>query len=126
MVYEREQVVHISNTRNREVSGSFVVPTHPTNSSQHDIRMIPMDAHNTQQQLALQSRDVDHMMTLSNICNLQQPNGSFTVPTQTMNSSQHDIGMCPWWEICIQVKIAVKIEYEIQMRLRVPFSVAES
>ncbi|GKC40628.1 hypothetical protein Tco_1053012, partial [Tanacetum coccineum] len=51
-----EYIITLSNTRNRqEVSGSFVAPTHPTNSSQHDIRMIRMDAHNTRQQLALQS-----------------------------------------------------------------------
>nr|GEY08478.1 hypothetical protein [Tanacetum cinerariifolium] len=50
-------------------------------------------AHNTQQQLALQNQDGDHTMNLSNICNLQQPDSSFAVPTQTMNSSQHDIGM---------------------------------
>ncbi|GJZ55878.1 hypothetical protein Tco_0611071 [Tanacetum coccineum] len=55
--------------------------------------MISMDAHNTQQQLALQSEDGHHTITLSNISNTQQLDYSFDVPTQRINSSQHDIGM---------------------------------
>ncbi|GJW73960.1 putative reverse transcriptase domain-containing protein [Tanacetum coccineum] len=80
-----EYIITLSNTRNRqEVSGSFVAPTHPTNSSQHDIRM--HDSYGRTQ---------------------------YTAATRTSK-----------WEICIQVKILVKMKYGIQMCLRVPFSVA--
>ncbi|GJX51588.1 ribosomal protein L7Ae/L30e/S12e/Gadd45 [Tanacetum coccineum] len=42
--------------------------------------MIFMDALNTQQQIALQSQDrADHTMTLSNISNIQQADGSFVI-----------------------------------------------
>ncbi|GJZ94631.1 equilibrative nucleotide transporter 3-like protein, partial [Tanacetum coccineum] len=68
--------ITLSKTRNRqEVSGSFVVPTHPTNSSQHDIRM--HDSYGSTKYTAPTrtsndaGRDCDHMMTLSNICNSQ-------------------------------------------------------
>ncbi|GKA21744.1 hypothetical protein Tco_0701733 [Tanacetum coccineum] len=80
----------------KKFDGSFVVPTQPTNSSQDNIRMIYMDAHNTQQQLAPQTtynNSGHHTITLSNISNIQQLDGSFVVPTQRINSSQHDIGM---------------------------------
>ncbi|GJR50145.1 KH domain-containing protein [Tanacetum coccineum] len=77
-----EYIITLSNTMN----GSFVAPTHPTNSSQHDIRM--HDSYGRTQ---------------------------YTAATRTSK-----------WEICIQVKILVKMKYGIQMRLRVPFSVAGS
>ncbi|GKA74681.1 hypothetical protein Tco_0780983, partial [Tanacetum coccineum] len=64
--------LHLIPGTDKKFDGSFVVPTQPTNSSQDNIRMISMDAHNTQQQLAPQSEDGHHTITLSNISNIQQ------------------------------------------------------